>query len=38
MSALILDGKALAKGREQQLQAAVKKFKDDGGLQPVLTL
>jgi methylenetetrahydrofolate dehydrogenase (NADP+)/methenyltetrahydrofolate cyclohydrolase len=36
MSALILDGKALAKSREQQLQAAVKKFQDGGGLQPVL--
>ncbi|WP_028468370.1 bifunctional methylenetetrahydrofolate dehydrogenase/methenyltetrahydrofolate cyclohydrolase FolD [Neptunomonas japonica] len=36
MSALILDGKALAKSREQQLQAAVKKFQDGGGLQPIL--
>ncbi|RTE65128.1 bifunctional 5,10-methylene-tetrahydrofolate dehydrogenase/5,10-methylene-tetrahydrofolate cyclohydrolase [Amphritea opalescens] len=36
MSALILDGKALAKSREQQLHAAVKKFQDGGGLQPVL--
>lgn len=36
MSALILDGKALAKSREQQLHAAVKKFQDEGGLQPVL--
>lgn len=36
MSALILDGKGLAKGREQQLQAAVKKFQGEGGLQPVL--
>lgn len=36
MSALILDGKALAKNRELQLQAAVTKFQDEGGLQPVL--
>ncbi|SFF81397.1 tetrahydrofolate dehydrogenase/cyclohydrolase catalytic domain-containing protein [Neptunomonas qingdaonensis] len=36
MSAVILDGKALAKSREQQLQAAVRNLQDSGGLQPVL--
>ncbi|MGB0468013.1 MAG: bifunctional methylenetetrahydrofolate dehydrogenase/methenyltetrahydrofolate cyclohydrolase FolD [Pontibacterium sp.] len=36
MSALIMDGKALAKSREQQLQAAVTKLQEKGGVQPVL--
>ncbi|MDO6562784.1 tetrahydrofolate dehydrogenase/cyclohydrolase catalytic domain-containing protein [Amphritea sp. 1_MG-2023] len=36
MSALMLDGKALAKSREQQLHVAVKAFQNEGGLQPVL--
>ncbi|WP_432470342.1 bifunctional methylenetetrahydrofolate dehydrogenase/methenyltetrahydrofolate cyclohydrolase FolD [Amphritea sp. HPY] len=36
MSALILDGKALAKSREQQLHAAVEKLLAAGGRKPVL--
>lgn len=36
MSALILDGKAVAKHREQQLHTAVEKLRADGGVKPVL--
>lgn len=36
MSALILDGKALAKSREQQLHAAVETLVANGGQQPAL--
>lgn len=36
MSALILDGKALAKSREQQLHATVEMLLADGGQQPAL--